>query len=41
MAIYTSELENTNALLHSINYQSDIDKIYLYTNIQMKQNINF
>ena len=31
----------TNALLNLINNQSDIDKIYLYTKVQMKLNTNF
>ena len=30
----------TNTLLNLINNQPDIDKIYLYANIHMKQNIN-
>ena len=29
-----------NTLLNLINNQPDIDKIYLYANIHMKQNIN-
>ena len=30
----------TNALLNLINHEPDIDKIYLYAKIHMKQNTN-
>ena len=35
-----SESGETNALLHLINNQPDIDKIYLMQRIHMKKNIN-